>query len=146
MFAENGPWWEIDNLLMSVNVDSYHWVLAAFNFVERKIRVYESLCQDTDLSFREQFVSPLAHFLLSLMCNGDYYENKRRKVQLTPFVYKRLGPNTVLQQCGAGHCGAFLLMYVKYIVAHRQKFDFKANQMKALRRKMSIEIFATIRR
>ncbi|KAL5858262.1 hypothetical protein ACOSQ3_005720 [Xanthoceras sorbifolium] len=62
--------------------------------------------------------------------------------QLTPFACKRLGSDTGPQQRGAGHCGAFVLMYAKYIVAHRQKFDFKANQMKVLRRKMSIEIFA----
>ncbi|KAL5813987.1 hypothetical protein ACOSQ3_024773 [Xanthoceras sorbifolium] len=38
------PWWEIDNLLMPVNVDGYHWVLAAVNLVERKVRIYDSLC------------------------------------------------------------------------------------------------------
>ncbi|KAL5866141.1 hypothetical protein ACOSQ3_003655 [Xanthoceras sorbifolium] len=112
---------------MPVNVDSYYWVLAAVNLMERKIRVYDSLCQETDPSFWEQYVSLLAHFLPSLMCNGGYYENQRKKAQLTPFACKKLDPDTVPQQRGASHCGAFVLMYAEYIVAYKQKFDFKAN-------------------
>ncbi|KAL5739689.1 hypothetical protein ACOSQ2_028869 [Xanthoceras sorbifolium] len=136
------PWWEIDNLLMPVNVDGYHWVLATVNLVERKVRIYDSLCQETDPSFRKQYVSPLAHLLPSLMYNGAYFEHKGRQVQVTPFACKRLGPDTVPQQRGAGHCGVFTLVFAEYIIAHRQKFDFNAKQMKALRKKMSIDIFA----
>ncbi|KAL5764905.1 hypothetical protein ACOSQ2_017499 [Xanthoceras sorbifolium] len=129
---------------MHVNVDNYHWVLASVNLVERKIRVYDSLCQDTDPFFREQYVSPLAHLLPSLMCNGGYYENKRRKAQLTSFACKRLGLDTVPQQRGDGHCGAFVLMYAEYIVAHRQKFDFEANQIKVLKRKCLLKYLQTL--
>ncbi|KAL5854804.1 hypothetical protein ACOSQ4_004606 [Xanthoceras sorbifolium] len=136
------PWWEIDNLLMPVNVDGYHWVLVGVNLVERKVRIYDSLCQETDPSFWEQYVSPLAHLLPSLMYNGGYFEHNGRQVQVTPFACKRLGPDTVPQQRGAGHCGAFTLVFAEYIIAHKQKFDFNAKQMKALRKKMSIDIFA----
>ncbi|KAL5755628.1 hypothetical protein ACOSQ2_020374 [Xanthoceras sorbifolium] len=61
------PWWEINNLLMPVNVDSYRWVLAAVNIVERKIRVYDSLCQDTNPSFRSN-ISPYLHIFYPYLC------------------------------------------------------------------------------
>ncbi|KAL5812574.1 hypothetical protein ACOSQ3_027524 [Xanthoceras sorbifolium] len=111
---------------MPVNVDGYHWVLAAVNLVERKVRIYDSLCKDTDPSFREQYLAPLALLLPSLMYQGGYFEHKGRQVQVTPFTCKRLGPDNVPQQRGAGHCSAFTLVFAEYIVAHRQKFDFNA--------------------
>ncbi|KAL5756003.1 hypothetical protein ACOSQ2_020749 [Xanthoceras sorbifolium] len=91
---------------------------------------------------RLQYVSPLAHLLPSIMYNRGYFEHKERQVQVTPFACKRLGPDIVPQQRGAGHCGAFTLVFAEYIIAHKQKFDFNAKQMKALRKKMSIDIFA----
>ncbi|KAL5841880.1 hypothetical protein ACOSQ3_012483 [Xanthoceras sorbifolium] len=127
---------------MPVNVDGYHWALAAVSLVERKVRIYDSLCKDTDPSFREQYVAPLALLLPSLMYSGGYFEHKGRQVHVTPFACKRLGSDTVPQQRGAGHCSAFTFVFAEYIVAHRQKFDFNAKQMTALRKKMSIEIFA----
>ncbi|KAL5797735.1 hypothetical protein ACOSQ2_002555 [Xanthoceras sorbifolium] len=90
----------------------------------------------------EQYVAPLALLLPFLMYSGGYFEHKGKQVQVTPFACKRLGPDTVPQQRGAGHCGAYTLVFTEYIVAHRQKFDFNAKQIKALRKKMSIEIFA----
>ncbi|KAL5739981.1 hypothetical protein ACOSQ2_029161 [Xanthoceras sorbifolium] len=121
------PWWEIDN------------VLTAVNLVERKVRIYDSLCKVTDPSFREQYVAPLAVLLPSLMYSGGYFQHRGRQVQVTPFACKILGPDTVPQQRGAG---AFTLVFAEYIVAHRQKFDFNVKQIEALRKKMSIDIFA----
>ncbi|KAL5864928.1 hypothetical protein ACOSQ3_002442 [Xanthoceras sorbifolium] len=75
---------------MPVNVDGYHWVLAAVNLVERKVRIYDSLCKDTDPSFREQYVAPLAVLLPSLMYSGGYFQHRGRQVHVTPFACKRL--------------------------------------------------------
>ena len=126
-------------LLIPVNLDGEHWVLARVDFRKNKVWIYDSLltCRD-DKRYRLKFKPLEVIFPRWLEYVGFY--NIRPKLQSAD-PWKVLAVRSAPQQeRGTGDCGVFVLMVTMYLM-FGLILEFNASHVEYFRKKIAVNIF-----
>ncbi|KDO39925.1 hypothetical protein CISIN_1g037741mg, partial [Citrus sinensis] len=130
---------DVDMLLIPVNLDGSHWVLARVDFRKNKVWIYDSLltfCDDK--RYKLKFKSLKVIFPRWLEYVGFY--NIRPELR-SEYPWKVIAVKSAPQQePGTGDCGVFVLMVTMYLM-FGLRFEFNASHVEYFRKKITVDIF-----
>ncbi|GAY54087.1 hypothetical protein CUMW_153960 [Citrus unshiu] len=130
---------DVDMLLIPVNLDGEHWVLARVDFWKNKVWIYDSLltCRD-DKRYRLKF-KPLEVIFPRWLEYVGFYNIRPELRSADPWkvIAVRSAPQ---QERGTGDCGVFVLMVTMYLM-FGLTLEFTASHVEYFRKKIAVDIF-----
>ncbi|GAY45331.1 hypothetical protein CUMW_088670 [Citrus unshiu] len=130
---------DVDMLLIPVNLDGEHWVLALVDFRKNKVWIYDSLltCRD-DKRYRLKF-KPLEVIFPRWLEYVGFYNIRPELRSADP--WKVIAVRSALQQePETGDCGVFVLMVTMYLM-FGLGLEFNASHVEYFRKKIAVDIF-----
>lgn len=119
---------ELDLMLVPMNIGGNHWALGVVDFVQYEIRYYDSLAAKTvHASF--------------LDCMQQYLNDEWRRVNVNDSP-PEFGPALANppQQTNSYDCGVFTCMNAECLASGREWIDFDQSMIPQLRKKMTLQI------
>ncbi|GAY52683.1 hypothetical protein CUMW_143770 [Citrus unshiu] len=130
---------DVDMLLIPVNLDGEHWVLARVDFRKNKVWIYESLltCRE-DKRYKLKF-KPLEVIFPRWLEYVGFYNIRPELRSADP--WKVIAVSSVPQQePETGDCGVFVLMVTMYLM-FGLRLEFNASHVQYFRKKIAVDIF-----
>ena len=126
-------------LLIPVNLDGAHWVLARVDFRKNKVWIYNSLLTFCDDKRYKLKLKPLEVIFPRWLEYVGFY-NIRPELR-SEDLWKVISVKSALQQePGTGDCGVFVLMVTMYLM-FRLRLEFNVSHVKYFRKKIAVDIF-----
>ncbi|KAH9667254.1 hypothetical protein KPL70_020965 [Citrus sinensis] len=130
---------DVDMLLIPVNLDGKHWVLAQVDFRKNKVWIYDSLltCRD-EKRYRLKF-KPLEVIFPRWLEYVGFYNIRPELRSADPWkvIAVRSAPQ---QECGTSDCGVFVLMVTMYLM-FGLTLEFTTSHVEYFRKKIAVDIF-----
>ena len=126
-------------LLIPVNFDGAHWVLARVDFRKNKVWIYDSLLTNRDDKRYKLKFKPLEVIFPRWLEYVGFY-NIRPELQ-SQDPWKVIAVKSAPQQePGTGDCGVFVLMVTMYLM-FGLRLEFNASHVEYFRKKIAVDIF-----
>ncbi|GAY44909.1 hypothetical protein CUMW_085470 [Citrus unshiu] len=130
---------DVDMLLILVNLDGAHWVLARVDFRKNKVWIYDSLLTfRDDKRYKLKFKSLEVIFPRWLEYVGFY--NIRPELRSADPWKVMAVKSAPQQEPGTGDCGVFVLMVTMYLM-FGLRLEFNASHVEYFRKKIAVDIF-----
>ncbi|KAK9181049.1 hypothetical protein WN944_024186 [Citrus x changshan-huyou] len=130
---------DVDMLLIPVNLDGAHWVLARVDFRKNKVWIYDSLLTNRDDKRYKLKFKPLEVIFPRWLEYVGFY-NIRPELQ-SEDPWKVIAVKSAPQQePGTGDCGVFVLMVTMYLM-FGLRLEFNASHVEYFRKKIAVDIF-----
>ncbi|KAG5420976.1 hypothetical protein I9W82_000066 [Candida metapsilosis] len=117
----------MDKVIVPINISNTHWALAVINNITKAITYYDSL------NF-SQSGNPEALENLQM-----YMDNEAQRLDRDAIKYTLIPYIDAPQQQNGSDCGVFTCIAARYL-ALNQEFNYSQNDMKVIRRRMTLEI------
>ncbi|KAL5742388.1 hypothetical protein ACOSP7_029120 [Xanthoceras sorbifolium] len=109
---------------------------------QKKICIYDSLCQGKDPKQRIKDVEPLTRFLPSMLRCGGFFDHTNIDPWVDGIDVSVVDHQLLPQQPPGVSCGAFVMKYMENIMTFKdQKWDFDGNDEKRIREEIARDIF-----
>ncbi|GAY53383.1 hypothetical protein CUMW_148890, partial [Citrus unshiu] len=130
---------DVDMLLILVNLDDAHWVLARVDFRKNKIWIYDSLLTFRDDKRYKLKFKPLEVIFPRWLEYVGFYNIRPELRSEDPWkvIAVKSAPQ---QERGTGDCGVFVLMVTMYLM-FGLRLEFNASHVEYFRKKIAVDIF-----
>ena len=126
-------------LLIPVNLDGAHWVLARVDFRKNKVWIYDSLLTFRDDKRYKLKFKPLEVIFPRWLEYVGFYNIRPELRSEDPWkvIAVKSAPQ---QEPGTGDCGVFVLMVTMYLM-FGLRLEFNASHVEYFRKKIAVDIF-----
>jgi len=126
-------------LLIPVNLDGAHWVLARVDFRKNKVWIYDSLLTFRDDKRYKLKFKPLEVIFPRWLEYVGFYNIRPELRSADPWkvIAVKSAPQ---QEPGTGDCGVFVLMVTMYLM-FGLGLEFNASHVEYFRKKIAVDIF-----
>ncbi|XP_052289113.1 uncharacterized protein LOC127899656 [Citrus sinensis] len=130
---------DVDMLLIPVNLDGAHWVLARVDFRKNKVWIYDSLLSNRDDKRYKLKFKPLEVIFPRWLEYVGFYNIRPELRSEDPWkvIAVKSAPQ---QEPGTGDCGVFVLMVTMYLM-FGLRLEFNASHVEYFRKKIAVDIF-----
>ncbi|GAY67531.1 hypothetical protein CUMW_257240, partial [Citrus unshiu] len=130
---------DVDMLLIPVNLDGVHWVLARVDFRKNKVWIYDSLLTFRDNKRYKLQFKPLEVIFPRWLEYVGFYNIRPELRSADPWkvVAVKSAPQ---QEPGTGDCGVFVLMVTMYLM-FGLRLKFNDSHVEYFRKKIAVDIF-----
>ncbi|GAY50493.1 hypothetical protein CUMW_127110 [Citrus unshiu] len=130
---------DVDMLLITINLDGAHWVLARVDFQKNKVWIYDSLLTFRDDKRYKLKFKPLEVIFPRWLEYVGFYNIRPELRSEDPWkvIAVKSAPQ---QERGTGDCGVFVLMVTMYLM-FGLRLEFNASHVEYFRKKIAVDIF-----
>ncbi|GAY62662.1 hypothetical protein CUMW_219620 [Citrus unshiu] len=130
---------DVDMLLIPVNLDGAHWVLARVDFWKNKVWIYDSLLTFRDDKRYKLKFKPLEVIFPRWLEYVGFYNIRPELRSEDPWkvIAVKSAPQ---QERGTGDCSVFVLMVTMYLM-FGLRLKFNASHVEYFRKKIAVDIF-----
>ena len=126
-------------LLIPINLDGEHWVLARVDFRKNKVWIYNSLLTfRNDKRYKLKF-KPLEVIFPRWLEYIDFYNIRPELWSINPWKVVII-KSVPQQEPETGDCGIFLLMFTIYLM-FGLKLEFNSSRVEYFKKKIAVDIF-----
>ncbi|KAH9671507.1 hypothetical protein KPL70_017399 [Citrus sinensis] len=137
--TKSKPFADVDMVLIPINLEDNHWVVARVDFQHKQIEIYDSMKEFREDKTYGQFLKPLQVIFPQWLEDVGFYDNRPNLRSAEPWKLVSID-DVPQQQPGSGDCGVFMLMFTMYLMFKLQ-FNFDSWHGHYFRRKIAIDIF-----
>ncbi|KAL9409636.1 hypothetical protein AB3S75_047951 [Citrus x aurantiifolia] len=137
--TKSKPFADVDMVLIPINLENNHWVVARVDFQRKQIEIYDSMKEFREDKTYGQFLKPLQVIFPQWLEDVGFYDSRPNLRSAEPWKLVSID-DVPQQQPGSGNCGVFMLMFTMYLMFKLQ-FNFDSWHGHYFRRKIAIDIF-----
>ncbi|GAY65952.1 hypothetical protein CUMW_245020 [Citrus unshiu] len=130
---------DVDMLLIPINLDGTHWVVARVDFWKNKVWIYDSLLTFHDDKRYKLKFKPLEVIFSRWLEYVGFYNIRPELRSADPWkvIAVKSAPQ---QEPGTGDCGVFVLMVTIYLMSGL-RLEFNASHVEYFRKNIAVDIF-----
>ncbi|GAY32852.1 hypothetical protein CUMW_004430 [Citrus unshiu] len=130
---------DVDMLLIPVNLDGAHWVVARVHFRKNKVWIYDSLLTFRDDKRYELKFKPLEVIFPRWLEYVGFYNIRPELRSADPWKVMAV-KSAPQQEPRTGDCSVFVLMVTMYLM-FGLRLEFNASHVEYFRKKIAVDIF-----